>query len=275
MIFLVNFLSATHMLSEDADVFLFLGYPGEPALSNVAFMHRPSALNNPDSPLGHHWQDATHITFGVATLGFRYRNLKLEGSSFTGREPDEERFNFDVPRFDSRSIRLTYNPGVRWSLQASQAYIKSPEVAEPDEDVYRTTASVLYGNELPGEDHFLTATLNWGFNYVDAHHNEHSVLLETNLQHDKFAVYGRYEWLQKTAGELGFEEGAFGHDALFSIQALTFGATRQLFELGDVNTHLGAQVSLFRGSAELHPFYGELPLGAQVYLRIFPSAMVP
>ncbi|MEJ8758678.1 hypothetical protein WG947_16815 [Pontibacter sp. H259] len=39
----------THMLSEEADVFLYLGYRGEPALSNVAFMHRPSTLNNPDS----------------------------------------------------------------------------------------------------------------------------------------------------------------------------------------------------------------------------------
>lgn len=268
-------LGYTHMLSGEADVFLFLGYPGEPALSNVAFMHRPSALNNPDSPLGHHWQDATHISFGVATAGFRYRNLKLEGSSFTGREPDEDRYGFDRPRFDSRSVRLTYNPASRWSLQASHAYIKSPEVTEPDEDVYRTTASVLYGKKLAGEDHFWTTALNWGYNYVDEHHNEHSVLLESNLQRNKFAIYGRYEWLQKTAAELGFEEDQFGHDALFGIQAITLGANRQLFELADVNTHLGAQLSLFRGESDLHPYYGELPLSAQVYVRIFPGLMVP
>lgn len=265
----------THMLSEDADIFLFLGYPGEPALSNVAFMHRPSALNNPDSPLGHHWQDATHISFGVATLGFRYRNLKLESSSFTGREPDEERYGFDRPRFDSRSIRLTYNPAAQWSLQASHSYIKSPEVAEPDEDVNRTTASVLYGKKLSGEGHFWTTTLNWGYNYVDAHHNEHSVLLESNLQRNKIAVYGRYEWVQKTAGELGFEEDQFVHDALFGVHALTLGANRQLFEVRDVNTHLGAQISLFRGENSLHPYYGELPVSAQLYLRIFPGAMTP
>jgi hypothetical protein len=265
----------THMISEEADVFLYLGYPGEPALSNVAFMHRPSALNNPDSPLGHHWQDATHITFGVATLGVRYRNFKLEGSSFTGREPDERRYDFDRPRFDSRAVRLTYNPTARLSLQASTAYVKSPESLEPDEDVYRSTASVLWGKKLAGKDHFLTTALNWGYNWVDANHKEHSVLLESNLQHNTYALYARYEWLQKSGEELGFDEEAFGHDAVFGIHALTAGANRQLLQLGTVKTHIGAQVSLFRGATELHPYYGELPVSAQLYLRVFPTAMVP
>ena len=263
----------THMLSEEADVFVYLGYPGEPTLSNVAFMHRPSALNNPDSPLGHHWQDATHITFGVATLGFRYRNFKLDASSFTGREPDEERYNFDKPRFDSRSIRLTYNPSEQWSLQASHAYLKSPEEVAADEDVYRTTASVLYSKALMGKERFLTATLNWGYNYVDEHHKEHSFLLESNLQQNKTAVYGRYEWIQKSADELGFDEHDFGHDALFGIHALTFGANRRLFQPGTVNIHLGAQATVFRGDEALRPFYGDWPVGGQVYLRFFPTLM--
>lgn len=263
----------TYMLSEASDVFVYLGYPGEPAISSVAFMHRPSALNNPDSPLGHHWQDATHITFGVATLGFRYQNFKLEGSSFTGREPDEARYGFDKPRFDSRALRLTYNPTAQWSLQASTAYVKSPEVAEPEEDVYRTTASALYSKMLPGNNRFLTTALNWGYNYVDPNHKEHSALLESTLQNERFAIYGRYEFVQKSAEELGFGEEEFGHDALFGIQALTIGANRQVAKLGTVNLHLGAQASLFRGSSDLHPFYGELPVSGQVYLRVFPDLM--
>jgi len=67
----------THKFSSESDAFIYLAYPGEPALGPVAFMHRPSSQNNLDSPLGHHWQDATHITFGVTTLGIRYRMLKL------------------------------------------------------------------------------------------------------------------------------------------------------------------------------------------------------
>ena len=100
----------TQSFTKDFDAFVYVGYPGEPALGPVAFMHRPSTLNNPDATLGHHWQDATHITFGVATLGFRYKIFKLDGSVFTGREPNEERYNFDKSRFDSYSYRLTANP---------------------------------------------------------------------------------------------------------------------------------------------------------------------
>lgn len=111
----------THMFSKDADAFVYLGYPGEPAFGPVAFMHRVSSLYSPDAPIGHHWQDATHFTFGVATLGFRYRDFKLEGSSFTGREPDEERYGFDKPRFNSWSTRLSYNPSPEWALQVSKA----------------------------------------------------------------------------------------------------------------------------------------------------------
>ncbi len=109
--------SYAHSLSPKSDLFVYVGYPGEPALGPVAFMHRPSALNNPDATLTHHWTDATHITFGVATLGFRYGNWKIEGSSFTGREPGENRYNFDKPRFDSWSGRLSYNPTEKWALQ--------------------------------------------------------------------------------------------------------------------------------------------------------------
>jgi hypothetical protein len=113
----------TQLLNKDVDVFAYVGYPGEPALGTTTFMHRISSMNNPDAPLGHHWQDATHITFGVATLGIRYKNFKVEGSTFTGREPDEDRFDFDKPRFDSYSYRLSFNPTENWALQFSQGFI--------------------------------------------------------------------------------------------------------------------------------------------------------
>ena len=91
----------TQRLSKKVDVFGYFGYPGEPAISAPTFMHRASAMNDPDAPLGHHWQDATHITFGVATAGIRVDKFKLELSDFTGREPDENRYDFDAMKFDS------------------------------------------------------------------------------------------------------------------------------------------------------------------------------
>ena len=134
----------TQKIAKDADWSASFGYPGEPALGPPVFMHRLSAMNDPDAPLSHHYQDATHITFGVATTGFRYKDVKLEGSVFTGREPDEFRYNFDVMRFDSYSLRLSYNPSKQWALQVSNGWIHSPEEAEHLQNVTRFTASAIH-----------------------------------------------------------------------------------------------------------------------------------
>ena len=119
----------------DFSAYVYFGYPGEPALGPPTFMHRPSAMDDPDAPIGHHWQDSTHITFGVATAGLvwsRFDGMKIEGSIFTGREPDEDRYDFDRPRFDSYSGRISWNPTQNLALQVSHGYIKSPEALEPE-----------------------------------------------------------------------------------------------------------------------------------------------
>src|SRR5258708_8840412 len=92
----------------DADLsgYFYFGYPGEPALGPPAFMHRASAMDNPSAALSHHLQDSTHISFGVLTTGFTYRWFKLEGSIFNGREPDENRYNFEAHPWKSRSVRV-------------------------------------------------------------------------------------------------------------------------------------------------------------------------
>jgi hypothetical protein len=168
--------SYSYAFTKKLDVFAYVGYPGEPAIGPVAFMHRPSALFNPDAPISHHWLDATHITFGIATLGVRYGKFKIEASSFTGREPDEHRYNFDKPRFDSRSARLSFNPGKNWALQVSHAYIKHPEQLHSG-DIYRTTASAIYSRPL-SNDAWMNGAVAWGMNKEKGHEGEHAVLAE-------------------------------------------------------------------------------------------------
>ena len=275
----------THQFSDDLDVFGYLAYPGEPALGPVAFMHRPSSFNNLDSPLGHHWQDATHIIFGVATLGVRYKIFKLDGSLFTGREPGEARYGFDRPRFDSYSLRLAANPHPQWALQASHAYLVSPEPLHPEENVRRSTASVLHSLPLAGENHSLSSALVWGYNRgAEQHganggghagdeegHNEHSITLETNLQWDRFALYGRYEWIQKSARELLADQ--FPESTIFNINALTLGTNYTVYRGFHTNFSLGVQGSLYAADSRLDPIYGNMPLSGQVYLRISPHLM--
>src|SRR5438067_2638180 len=57
---------------------LYMAPVGEPAVGPVAFPHRPSAGDDPLAPISHHWQDGTHIAFGVVTAGVFTRNAKLK-----------------------------------------------------------------------------------------------------------------------------------------------------------------------------------------------------
>ncbi|MGI4884855.1 MAG: hypothetical protein ACRYFR_07840 [Janthinobacterium lividum] len=270
-------------LSPDVDVSLYLGYPGEPAIGPVAFMHRISAMPNPDAPLSHHWTDATHITFGVATLGVRYKQFKLEGSNFTGREPDQYRYDFDKPRADSWAARLNWNPSREFALQVSRAFIKSPEDLHPDENVTRTTASVLHSHRLGDDRHYLASALVWGMNEGHGPHPEHAVLAETNLTLGRPTFYGRYEFVQKDSEELDFYPPGPNDQLLakvFNVHALTLGASYRLTrdDFRGPEVHVGGQLTGYFIPTDLQgpqygigyrgPGYGQRPLSASVYVRL-------
>jgi len=240
-------------------------------LGPVAFMHRASAMDNPDAPISHHWIDATHITFGVATLGVRFGQFKLEGSSFTGREPDENRYDFDKPRFDSWSGRLSFNPSKNWAFQVSHGYIKSPEASHPDENVHRTTASAEYALDL-GNNHNLNATAVWGMNKQKDENGEHAALLEAAYRLNKLALYGKYEFVQKSTHELNLDEDVYG-DALFNVNAFTVGANYDLLQLHKTRVAVGSHFTFYNEPSKLYSLYGKNPLALELYLRIYPSRM--
>ena len=261
----------SYAISKKADVFAYVGYPGEPALGPVAFMHRVSALYNPDAPISHHWIDATHITYGVATLGVRLGDVKLEGSSFTGREPNENRYNLDKPRFDSWSGRLSYNPSKNWALQVSHGYIKSPEALHPDENVNRTTASAEYSLPLKNNNWF-NATAVWGLNKQKEHDGENAALLEASYRINKLAIFGRYEYVQKSTEELSLNETFYGN-TLFPVNAYTLGLNYDLLQVHKTRIAIGSQFTLYSEDKQLYSLYGKNPAAFEVYLRIYPGLM--
>ncbi|PTR00871.1 hypothetical protein C8P68_101100 [Mucilaginibacter yixingensis] len=265
-------LSYTQHLGDNMDAFVSAGYPFEPALGPPVFMHRLSGMSNPDAPLTHHYADATHITFGVATLGFRYKDFKIEGSTFTGREPDEHRYDFDKPKFDSYSVRLSYNPSNNWALQVSNGWIHSPEELEPDHNVIRTTASVM--NVTPyTEDSYLATTLVYGQNHISNHGETlPSVLLESTLQLSKTAVYGRFEYVKKNADELDLLAMLPTNPDL-NINALTLGTNRIIFNFKNTDVRAGIQGTLNVSPTQVRSLYGTAPMAVEVYMRISPSLM--
>jgi hypothetical protein len=256
-------------VAQDFSGYLYFGYPGEPALGPPTFMHRLSAMDDPDAPIGHHWQDSTHVTFGVATIGAQWKNVKIEGSSFTGREPDENRYDFDRPRFDSFSGRVSWNPTPNLALQVSHGYIKSPEGLEPDVNRHRTTASAIYNLPL-GHDSNWSNSFVWGQNHDTEEGKTQSFLLETNYQRGRDTIYARWERVEKSGHELVLT----GQDLarIFPVSAYSVGYVRDLTHGNKIDIGLGGQLTLNVWPSGLDRYYGdEVGYGFQVFLRIRPS----
>jgi hypothetical protein len=258
-------------IAKNLAIEVYGGPAGEPALGPVAFMHRPSAQNDPLSPLGHHWQDATHISYGVATAGVYSRQWKLEGSWFNGREPDENRWDFDLRRFDSYSGRLTVNPTGRLSIAGWYGYLPSPEALHPEEQVHRYGASVAYGGRgIAGGS--WSSMLMWGAN----EHGglaENSVLAETNLEiGENNAVFARGEYVRKSAEDLVLP--SIAADRQFDINSLVLGYVREVASIPGGSIGIGARASVNVIPRDLQPFYGtRTPSGIDVYVRVRPKKM--
>jgi hypothetical protein len=251
--------------TDGARVFAYAGLPGEPALGPTAFMHRPSAGGNADAPLGHHFQDATHITQGVVTLGWANAAWKAEGSTFRGREPDADRWDIDAGPLDSYSFRLTRNAGA-WSLQGSGAWIHAPEPGEHG-GITRVTASASRQGRALGGD--MANTFVYGMNA--GHHGGpmHSFLKEGSITWDRYAAWGRWESLQRGGEELDLPAPDAGER--FWAHALTLGGSGRVARLAGLDFDLGAQAGVnFYGEA-LRAYYGDVPLSAQAWLRARPA----
>ena len=267
----VSELAATYSykLDDKNSFFVYAGLPGEPALGPPMYLHRPSGMNIPDAPIGHHWQDASHITFGVVTAGFSHDKFMFEASAFNGTEPDENRWAFDSPKLNSFSGRLSFNPSKEWSLQVSHGYLKYPERSEPDLKVIRrTTASALYSKSFTDDRRWANAFV-WGRNSSDEG-NGNSFLFEGNYEFDKNAVFGRLEQVQKNAHELVLDPPH--PEGNLWVGAYSIGYLRDVVKDQGVDVGIGGLATFNTNPASISSFYdGTKHGGWQLYLRLRPS----
>jgi hypothetical protein len=272
-------LSAQYTLpiGERATWFAYFGYPGEPALGPVAFMHRASASENSSAVLSHHLQDSSHITFGVLTTGFTYRWFKLEGSVFNGREPDENRYNFEAHKWNSRSARLSFAPNKNWSMQISHGLLRNPEALEPG-DVRRTTASLGYNK--PFERGNWATSFIWGRNHEN-HGGEifnlNGYVAESTVNFlDKNYLYTRLELVDKNALLRDADRALLGitdHHPSFRIGAYTFGGARDIWNTDKTSVAIGTDLTFYSKPAVLDAIYGSNPLSWKLFFRIRPGKM--
>lgn len=259
-------------LTRDLAVEVYAAPAGEPALGPVAFPHRPAAIYDPLAPLSHHWQDSTHISFGVLTAGIFTRTVKVEGSWFNGREPDDERYDLDLAAPDSYATRISVNPSREWSLQASYGYLASPEELRPDVSIHRLTASAVHARPF-GEGKVWTSTLAFGQNMVAGEPMTHGGLVETALGLGMLGTtFLRAEHVIK--GGEDFAMPAPMDETTLSISSLSVGHVHRVATVAGADTSLGIRGAVAYVDAALESRYGtRTPLGFMAYVQVQPSVM--
>jgi hypothetical protein len=258
-------LAATYSypINNESSGFIYFGYPGEPALGPATFMHRFSGMDIPEAPITHHWLDSTHITFGVATVGYVWKQLKFDASVFTGREPDQNRWNFDEAKFDSYSGRVTWNATENWSAQVSYGYLHSPEQLTPEVDQNRLTASVSYQRHWNAID--WGTTLAFGEDFNNPGNALYGLLLESTIVfHDQHTIFARAENVQKD--EL-FAPGDPRNGDIFNVGKISTGYIYDLPRWHHAKVGIGGLVSFFILPESLHSTYDSEPVSFMLFVR--------
>ena len=84
------------------------------------------------------------------------------------------------------------------------------------------------------------------------------------------ALYGRYEFVQKSTEELSIIPET---DELYNVNAFTLGVNHRLFQQFKTDFTLGIQATVNAIPSGLSTLYGNTPLSGQVYLKISPGRM--
>src|SRR5690348_8482302 len=245
---------------------------GDPALGPLAYPHRASAAEIPEAPIGHHWEDSTHISYDVVTVGLKHNFVRLEASGFHGAEPGEDRWEISGGAIDSWSGRLLLMPTANWVAQVSVGRLAHPEALERG-DVVRTTGSVEYSRPMGAS--------NWSTSFVFGRNHKTATAADTNalllesvvpFRGENFFT-GRWELVDKDelfAAQPGVEQqllNTAGTDT-FRIGAYTVGYTRYFQVFSPVRTGFGANFTTYTLPDAIVPFYGEHPFGVNVYLHL-------
>jgi hypothetical protein len=258
---------------------VYAGLAGEPALGPAGFPHRLSAMDNPIAPIGHHWLDATHITFGVVTTGVYNNRWKGEVSLFNAREPDDRRADLDLAALDSVSGRVSYSPTSRLTFQVSAGHLNDAEVEfgdPPRSDVDRLTLSAMYHRPF-GTGGFWATTVAVGLNSgteiipggsFDA--TTGAFLLESSATFsDRHTWFGRVEIVDKPAHDLHAHEFA---TSVFTVGKLQAGYMRRLKPWKGIAAGLGGSVTAALVPEALAPRYnGRVAPGFGVFFNLRPT----
>jgi hypothetical protein len=260
---LIMNLGAEYSRAAGASIISVQAYAVGPApVGPPVFMHRPSAAENLQAPLSHHYLDATHITPGVVSIGLERSGFKFEAGAFHGQEPDEDRLDLDTAALDSYGARLSWADGP-WSIQLSGADLETPERKSPY-DARRVTASVSYFKGDANRSIAWMAAIGQNrevFGTLEAY------LLEGTRRFGRHAWFARAETVAKDILDAGFHPIGTTHTHRQSqVSAFTLGYVRDVTARTWGTFGIGGDATGYIVPANLRDSYGS-PASFHVFVR--------
>jgi len=198
-------ISDTIALTGNRSVRLSFAPRGESTDGPVAYLHRASARDNPDAPLGHHvGQDVGHISSTVLAARLSTGIWTIEVSAFNGTEPEPMHVNLPLGPLNSGALRLNYAASEDHLVMASVAQVDQMDPEYPGTtSATRLSASIYDRFSLSGSwkiDHsFVIGSIR---RHPDGT-TLNSFLDEATVSKGSSELWGRVELLQRLNSELG------------------------------------------------------------------------
>lgn len=210
-----------------------------------------------------HWLNSRNRGTSMASLGYTWRNLKLEGALFKERDADQYR-NTEWLRFDSSARRLAYKFGPHWALQFSRGFLNSPDQFRQDQKTRRKTASVTYRGGFNGTPWHATMAFGRGKGLSGS--DSSAYLLDTAMRlGEQHTLFGRIE--RGGHDELFRNEDGPGNQS-YQANKMSVGYLYEPKTRGPATLGMGGLVSRRTVPDELLPYYGDKNTSYTVFLRL-------
>ena len=265
-------LSDTVSLAGNRSLRLYFAPRGESTDGPVAYLHRSSARDNPDAPLGHHVaQDVGHISSTVLAAQFTTGRWTIEASAFNGAEPEPMHVNLPLGPLDSAALRLSYAANPDHRLMASVAHVRQTDPAYPGTtSATRLSASMYDQFSLDGAwkvDHsFVVGSMS---RHPDGA-TLTSFLDELTATRGASVLWGRLELLQRLGTELGIPSAspAPAEDKRW-VAGLTAGYTRWIRQGRPVEFAIGSSLTAdVVPKAWANSYGSQVPLTARLIFQV-------
>ena len=173
---------------------------------------------------------------------------------------------------DSYSQRLSWNPSDNVATEVSYAFIKSPEVADPQVNQHRLVASLLLNKPLGAERNWYNGFV-FGQNSESGGARTSAYLAESDYQRGRNTAFARIETGTRSARDLVIP--GVSSATLYKVGVFTVGAVHDLTRhSAAAGIGVGGQLTFGTKGAALDAYYGTgTPLGYELFFRIRPPDM--